>query len=377
MRRTAVGVALLLAAGSCRQVLGLDELHADAKEAPGDGQFFDGPIDGGLSCFGTNPYVLCFAHVASDTVVLGNSINTDTDGACETPAPTDALGQALSPEPCAIYAGMLVLPAGQALHATGSRPLALVATTEVDISGLVDVASHYGGSTGPAQGMDCGTSGAPAAGSHAGGAGGSFATRGGNGGTGSGSGGTAAPAEALPSRVVGGCPGGNGDDAGTAVVPSGPTVGVGGAGGGAVIVVAGAAITVHQIDASGGAGMGGGSSGSGGGGGGGGGSGGMIVLVAQSVYVGGATLWADGAGGGGAGSAGAAGTPGSDPNGVTSCCQGGSGGTPGGVGAHDGSGAGNGSDAMVGGGGGGGGAGFIVLRGTATGVPTRISPAAQ
>jgi hypothetical protein len=266
--------------------------------------------------------------------------DVDTDG---------TLCDAAIPQFCVIAGTTVTI--GGTVDVHGGRPLVIVGTESIDITGTLDVASHTGDNakTGPSA-TACN---APiAAQSHGGGAGGSLGTPGGAGG--GDMPGQAGPLEVLTTKLHGGCKGGLGANAG----------GDPGDGGGAVYLVAGASITVDgAIDASGGGGHG---SHQNGGGGGGAGSGGMIVFDTPHLAFGGnAQIYANG-GGGGEGRGGMDGNDGKDPESPTAAATGGNGGTSGGDGGDGaimvspGGGGKNSSQNMQeGGGGGGGGTGII------------------
>jgi hypothetical protein len=266
---------------------------------------------------------------------------------------------ATSDRACVLSGITVSIDPGVTISASGSRPLVLIATAEIDVNGTIDVASYtkgaQAGKLGPAADANgCQQGTLP---NHSGGgAGGTFTSKGANGGddnNDNGSHGVAAPT--IGAVMRGGCAGQTGANTG----------GRGGAGGGAFALIAQtlAISSTGTIDASG-AGGAGGSSGANRGGGG-GGTGGLIVLTAQSVTIDG-KVFADG-GGGGAGSTGpSAGGSGDDPLDPFTVPSGGLAGDPN---------AGDGGDGFLdpgppsvgqastqgadGGGGGGGGAGYI------------------
>ena len=199
--------------------------------------------------------------------------------------------------------------------AVGSRPLALVATSQLTVTGLLDVASHGSTRGAGSQSIECkpflripANGGPPGDTGGGGGAGGSFMSRGGDGGSGDAgnhqNGLAADPILGVPMRLRGGCAGQPGGGlAGT---------GGGGAGGGAVYLLSGGELTIMgSINASGSSGLGGVNGGdeSPHGGGGGGGSGGLIVLYGASSIATSTTTTLVANGGGGGGGAAAGGDP--------------------------------------------------------------------
>jgi hypothetical protein len=311
--------------------------------------------------------------------VLTGTLDTGTSTKClaTQPAGWTTRGQ---PESCFVV-GTTVNIAG--LDVTGTRPLVIVATDSITVSGLLDVASHVGAGTAPKAGP-----GSPFGGcvlplanptisnsGGGGGAGGSFMSRGAACGAGNNqqmgnTGGIAGnPLTQNPVALRAGCAG----QAGGSGAAAG---GVGGAGGGAVYLVAGNTVTITDTGIINASGAGAAPAGNHGGGGG-GGAGGMIVLAATSISAANGKLLANG-GGGGAGTNNGNGNPGNDPvattpltpaasvTGPSNCCSGGSGfaqGSPA-VAGVDG-------DATLSGGGGGGGAGFIQ---TTAALGTQVSP---
>jgi hypothetical protein len=350
----------------------------------------DGPeIDGDPSidaraCFGADNYEVCLTTVPSAPVTLPATVDTTSSTLCLTTQPAGWVSRG-QPASCFIVGSMIT--AGN-VNVTGSRPLVLLATQTINVTGVLDVASHGGANpkTGPGapfgncQGFTATPSSSVSGG--AGGAGANFMTRGGAGGDGNGgmagnSGGTTPTAPGTPPTALrGGCtgqPGGDGD---------GTSGGAGGAGGGAVFLLAGTSITIGNagiINASGAGGAAGGDQA----GGGGGGSGGMIVLYAPTLDTPNGRLLANGGGGASGGNNGG-GVAGNDPPpttpqtpaagilGPSNCCAGGAGyggGTPAVPGTSAGSG--------LSGGGGGGGAGYIqasMTLGTANVSPTATIP---
>lgn len=252
---------------------------------------------------------------------------------------------------CVIAVKSITIGFSGRLTATGSRPLVLLATNQINIGGILDVASHIRGNAGPdADPIACSSSSVSSGAE--GGPGGSFGSKGGDGGAIG-----AAPAvpagAAIPSpvRLRGGCPGRTG---------AGANGGALGRGGGAVYLISDTIAITGTINASGAGGIGGGPSS----GGGGGGSGGMIGLDAPVIEVAmSGRIFANGGGGGEGGGGLNVGDDGVDSTAPMTIGAGGAGGTAGG--GNGGDGAGNGVAAQAGendtdsGGGGGGGAGVI------------------
>jgi hypothetical protein len=312
--------------------------------------------------------MLCFdasdvgLHVCLEQAPTGSmsltSTTIDTTAGAECamlmPGSTDA---------CVVAAKDLDVAAGATVAAKGSRPLVLIGSEMITVTGTLDVASHLTGSlannVGPvANAPACQAGMGPN--DRGGGAGGSYRGVGGDGGDESGTDDTAGSAGAIiPLALQGGCAGQNGGNMG----------GAGGAGGGAVVLIS-PAITIAStgiIDASGAGGGGGGTNGQTRGGGG-GGSGGLVVLQSMSVTgTAGGQVFANGGGGGGGSNAQIVADDGADPIGAAMKPSGGMAGGQAGNGgdgfyssnpAASGDAGTNGTDA---GGGGGGGAGVIDL----------------
>ncbi|HSN25411.1 MAG TPA: hypothetical protein VLT45_03975 [Kofleriaceae bacterium] len=345
-------VALLL--GGCSSIFGLhDPAHVtDGPAGSGDGP----PADAPASCLGSGSLAVCFDAPPTAAVTLPTVIDTATSPLCT----STAHWASPQTESCFVVGTAVVVPAG-ATRVLGERPLVLVATGDLTVTGTLDASSHIAdASIGAAADAAACASGTPAMQANTGGgggAGGSFTTPGGNGGLGANgtSSGGIAGAAIAPSSLHGGCPGQPG-------APGGNQTTRPGHGGGALYLLAGSAIDIRGVVAANGSG---GSSGVNRAGGGGGGSGGMIVLYAPSIAIAG-TLIADG-GGGASGADGAQGNDGSDPafNAQLAPAAGGASGFggPGGDGYASGVQAQNGGDTPSGtsrgGGGGGGGAGYI------------------
>lgn len=315
-------------------------------DAPGDVGMVDAPMMA-LSCHGSFKMV-CIGIVPAPTLDVGGSallaINTDTSSQCLAPAAGSTVTSG-----CILAAANIYI--NGTIRATGSKPLILIATTQISVNGgaLIDVASRVA-EQGAGGRTSC-SGGGP--GGNAGGSGGSFGTRGGIGGSSGGStSGTPGGVTALQ-NLVGGCPG----VAGGGLVAN---HGAAGLGGGAVLVISPSINMNGKINASGGGGGGGVLVD---GGGGGGGSGGVIVFdTANLTFNGGSHLFAQGGGGGEGASLTTAGAAGATASAVNTAALGGrntnNDGGDGGDGAvsSDASSGGSGDDS---GGGGGGGAGHI------------------
>lgn len=339
-----------------------------------------GPIDGdgsntttdAIVCLGTGNFRVCF-NEPTTPLSFGDPATIDTvnDEGCLKMQPEDwtNAGQ----PPACFMVGTTVNVTNVSVR--GARPLVLIATGNLNLNGILDVASHNAPavkvgpgapSTGCTATAEPGDSDATTKQAGGGGAGGSFfnlpGRSGGAGDINTAAGGIAAmPLSTAPVLLRAGCSGQNGGD-GT----GGSTPGGGGSGGGAVYLLAGGVMTIGPT---------GGVNASGAGatasmaraGGGGGGSGGMIVLSADSfTAMTGARLMANG-GGGGPGANQGGGAAGSEPNVMmpttaapsTGGCGNGCG--TGGQGAVQNNPAGIGGDGgdQLGGGGGGGGLGYI------------------
>ena len=332
----------------------IDSDPRDGIDAPSDA--LAGLPDASV-CYGTGLVRACFAAAPSGGVTINANIDTDTSNLCDDD-PRNAAW--------CVVAGASVSVTG-VVGVTGLRPLVLVSTSTIVVSGAFDASSKRGGQVGAgANAAGCNPGTAPS-GAMAGGAGGSFGGMGGNGsGTGAGSRG----ATVMPTTLRGGCPGQNGG--------GGNAGGARGNGGGALSLIAEASITVSGAINASGAGGGAGTNPQGGGGG--GGSGGLIAFDAPSVAIGG-VAFANGGGGGEGGTAGGnSGEVGQDPLTFNNAAPGGSTSSSGGDGGDgsvgttlDGSNAG--APSGGGGGGGGGGAGVIRLY-RATSIAGNASPPA-
>jgi hypothetical protein len=361
--RTAVVILLALTACQFASSTGNgDDTVVDAP--PNDGK---APPDVPPDTPTGPPY--CYGHVAS---VMGQvcldalpttplaltgvaaSVNTN-------PGAASCSDSAIDQSYCVAAHTSISITGGVLLAVTGSRPLVLLSTSTIQMSGVIDIASHrqgnqpLGAGANPTASGACETPTDPS--NMGGGGGGSYGLAGGNGGTGDGGTGGIAKGALVPGALRGGCPGGAGGNAN----------GNGGNGGGAIALIADGSIDIDGIiNASGQSGAGGASGGSGGGGG---GSGGMIVIDARTMITGTGQIFANGGAGGEGSSPGSGGDAGIDSSSPTTAGIGGmgnAGGGDGGTGSRGGTGGGNGGTGATnnGGGGGGGGAGAIRTYGT-------------
>lgn len=281
--RVAWGCCLSLGALACGYPV-LDRL-TDAGGGSLDAGSGSSATDDASLCFGSRPQV-CLTAKPTGTLTLSNDAAIDTG--TDTSTASEWGCQPEIARFCVVAAEKITV-AGT-LRAYGTKPLVLLASSEIDIGvdGVIDVSST---SLQGVMGVGAGASSAPESCRVAepertiGGPGGSFGGRGGEGrhkddAHGSGPVAAADPLQGVP-ELRGGCPGGNGGN------PNGiPDVGLGGYGGGAVALIAATLSIAGTINASGAGGAGGdavgwlpGDSGIGGGGG---GSGGMISLQAAS-----------------------------------------------------------------------------------------------
>lgn len=335
-------------------------------------------------CFGTDPFMICLAALptAPLSISLPTTIDTTNSPMCVATTSSGSAGY------CVVAATTIAIT--QRLRGIGSKPLVLLATDSITVSGSngwIDVGNHRGDA-------DLGAGADPAAclagtgpDDSSGGAGGSFTGTGGSGGSLAGFeglGGQAAPGSTNITGLQGGCAGQGGVGGAS-----------GGRGGGAVYLLASTKIEItadisphtginaagesgsHGVSPSGAAVVHGGGAG--------GGSGGMILFDAPTITCTGLIL-ASGGGGGEGNAATSQGNSGEDPTGVDPAAGGS--GNPGGgnggagssaVAAGNGTSGSNGQFDDVGdkgaGGGGGGGAGLIKAPAGAN-LGTQVSPPA-
>lgn len=328
----------------------------------------DPTIDARLD-FGEGAYAVHLAKGASVPLTFTDGATLDTTNSmqCEM---TSLWVNSAQPNACFVVATNISMVN---LRVTGDRPLVLIATNNLSITGQLDAASHVAGTPGPGSPV-VGVAVAPCQGGTAavansagggGGAGGSFVTKGADGGSGGGvsNKGLAANADlALPNYLRAGCNGQVGADG------NGGGAGPQGRGGGSVFLLAGNTITLATsaiINVSGGGAPNTGLTTRGGAGG--GGSGGMLVLYAGTSIAApaGSKLVANGGGGAG-GANGGGGGAGSDPDPASPTTPAGGGNAGGSCTGDGGSGyaaadanGGTSAPSGCGGGGGGGAAGYI------------------
>jgi hypothetical protein len=275
---------------------------------------------------------------------------------------------AAAPEVAVLHVNRFQLGGGVQLNVRGSRPLVIVAGSDVVIDGILNVGSTIttpgAGGLNPGTGAGAGQPGGSQGifNDDAGGGGAGFGSPGGRGGdalqTQGGSGG-APVGISPPMQLQGGSGGGSGGFGGGCPQP------VGGAGGGAILVASATRISIAGgINAGGGGGNGGANCGNAPGGGG-GGAGGQIDLQAPSypsIVVGMVQLAANGGGGGGGGQSAQYGVDGQLSNFPAQGGAPGSNGGQGGDGAASTNGALSGVNGSQDAGGGGGGVGRITIR---------------
>jgi hypothetical protein len=351
-----------------------DNTGACVGQEPGG----DGGIDGKPAdfCYGAMTGLVkpCFASEPTGMITLTDPVDTDMASTCMA-VTSGAVGL------CVIAAANINVDA--LVHVRGAKPLVLVATNAITISGTLDAASHrgavdpyttanIGAGANPGGGAcNAGTAPTSSGGFGGGGAGGALGASAGKGGDsrmgGGPEGGVPGSAPTTIASLRGGCPGQNG------MAGTGGTAGLGGHGGGALYLIAETMIAVTgQINASGEGGHPGVTGTSGGGGG---GAGGMIGLDSMMIMNNGA-VYANGGGGAEGSGATTLGAPGQEATNENQApaSQSFSNGGNGGAGGAGGTGNGGANGAAgenvdgFGGGGGGGSTGIIkVYRGTLTG----------
>jgi len=350
--------ALVLLLTGC----GFQATNAGIDGAPGG--------DGGNFCLGNATVTACLAQPPPTSLTISGTrmIDTDKAGDCG-PNAVD------SSQYCILAGNSITIAGGQTLSAHGSRPLVLMSSGAITVTGTIDVAGHLlevPQATGPGV-VPCAAGLAPT--NVGGGYGGSFGSLGGGGGADfNGDPGGVPSGTIVPTTLRGGCDGEAGLDRG----------GRAGGGGGGLALLAGTKIQIDGvINASGG---GGGGSTTDNRGGGGGGAGGMIVIDAPMITgAGGAKIFANG-GSGGEGSGGLHGNNGNDaPLDPNLAALGGAGGSTGGDGGAsankdgliDNAAIGGGTGTSAGGGGGGGGGVGVIKRYQGASLPGTVSPPAS
>ncbi len=363
-----------------------EEAPVDAPPMPDDG---DVPIDmepmiDARLCFG-GPHEICLMMPPSGPRTLPATINTDTE--------CDQVESPVGGVPlCVVHGAQITV---NNTRAQGSRPLVIVATETINVTGNLDVSSKRGQTPGAgANAAACvpATMGENDGGGAAGGGGGGFGAAGGNAGNGDqnnngGAQGNATGGQggamSVSTFIRGGCPGADGGstNGGNNGSNNGTNFGAGSAGGGAVYLIAGTSITVAMNATISASGAGGSPGLNQSGGGGGGGSGGLIGFDAETITVMGRVAANGGGGGGGAGTTnGGNGGDGFQPGTMANWNQRAGGGSSG-NGANSSGGQGGAINNVGGGttnnsdggsGGGGGGVGVIWVHGTLTGM--QVSP---
>jgi hypothetical protein len=355
-------------------VVGLAACGFDGSEATEDGPIEDLCTPGFLDLCDQQPRAGAFSLPPQMT----RELDTDSDPLCT------VLTQPEGGPVCLLYFERVVLE-GELL-VSGSRPFALAARDDVQLSGSLDASSRRTRARPGAGGERCAFRAVPGSSKDGGGggAGGTFLSLGGNGGDGNegrggGGGGGGEPTPGgrpplepvlPPSALRGGC---NGQTGGDGNIAGGGGSGIGGPGGaaGGAIYLSGRSIALSgKLLATGAGGTGGNLAKAGGGGG---GSGGMIVIQSPRLSISGLLLASGGGGGEGADQN--LGSPGADPVSISPAV----GGATRPMGGDGGNGAGlvaaPGLDGGDGGGGGGGGNGQILLLTTAPGLNGQLAPA--
>lgn len=356
---------MLIALAGCRQILGLDSptlADATSGDAGGDaGLVTDAPA----GCYGASPYTICLAQTPTDS-------QSYSDGSLDTQSCSTGTAMMVNGTSVCVIAARTITVSGR-LVISGVRPLALLATGDLRITGTIDASGVAIGSNGSVP-SGCSTTAADGASNvngAGGGAGGSFGSTGGNGGSAGGGGGAGghAAAPVIPATLQPGCPGGHGG-AGSA------STSTPGRGGGALYLLGGITLMIASgaiVDASGTGGAGGRPSK---GGGAGGGSGGMILLWSPALTNAGSVFANGGGGGAGADNLIAGNSGGSPSQALVAAAGGTSAGSTAGNGGNGSVLNGNGQNGSSGssGGGGGGGAGVIRILSSQTSIGGSVSP---
>jgi hypothetical protein len=213
------------------------------SDSGGDtGPPIDAPVDGAGLEGAVTPFCLgTFINVCVDppqsVAMLTTAIDTSSSPQCQPYTSTPAI------DACVVTGNGIVIAGGTTIAVTGGKPLILLSTDEITISGVLDAASHQGKPSGPAADAGpCPTAGftnPTTSGQGGGGWGGTFGTGGGNGGNGAGGNGGIPVAAFTTTTLRGGCPGSDGADNGL-----GHGRGGRGHGGGAVVLLAASTLTI-------------------------------------------------------------------------------------------------------------------------------------
>ena len=398
-RATWMALLCMLSAGGCASILGIEDLPEvrDGGNPPGDLDARVSPIDAGDSgqpdptctpwpfqpehfdpCGPSRPLPgLTPLVLGIDGIYIYNTDNNlllDPSGAPVLPPPVTFEEGGVQ----AIWAESVTIESGSTLRVEGAKPLMIISTGDILMSGIIDVSSSWEPDSktfdrgAGAEPVDCAAT-APQIGGECqegggGGGGGGFGGGGGAGGVGA-NGRNCGPAQGVPggnggrnltsapTKIRGGCAGERGGKGDGDML-----YGVGGAGGGAVHLVSQTQIDIEgRIHAGGAAGAGAENKRSGGGGG---GSGGFIGLEAPDIEIDQTAILAANGGGGGGGTNNSQQPSGQDGQLSNQAATGGTGnaggnGGPGSAGiSRNGQ---PGGDGDRGGGGSGGGAGYIVV----------------
>ncbi|HEX7836852.1 MAG TPA: hypothetical protein VF469_05280 [Kofleriaceae bacterium] len=122
----------------------------------GDDAGIDAPVSDtppGAVCYGPSGWQVCLDAALAGAVALSGTLDTDKSGLCLKSQPASWTA-ALQPDACFIIGDTVTV---MSVTVTGQRPLVIVARSQINITGLLDVASHrlnltIGAGSGPA---DC------------------------------------------------------------------------------------------------------------------------------------------------------------------------------------------------------------------------------
>jgi len=148
------------------------------------------------ACYGTL-VPICFNVIPTTPVMLMNSIDINTDGTSMCDQHNDQASRY-----CVVAAMGLTLANNRTLTAHGIKPLVLLSTTTIQLSGSIDVSSKHDGSAPSAGAQVDSCPGTTAALGIAGGFGGSFGGKGGDGEAKNGDRGIASAAAQFPTVLV-------------------------------------------------------------------------------------------------------------------------------------------------------------------------------